>query len=89
MITTQMPKVKVHFSLVLYTFICLFTGFIKDFSIIILILLFHELGHIIFIKVFKGKIKCINLSLIGGLMDIETENKSLIQALLINFGRPY
>lgn len=88
MITTQMPKVKVHLSLVLYSFVCLFSGFIKDFSIIILILLFHELGHIIFIKAFKGKINCINLSLIGVLMDIETKNKSLFPTLLINFGRP-
>lgn len=88
MITTKMPKIKVHFSIILYFIICLYTGFLKDFLLILSILLFHELGHIIWIITFKGKIKKISFSLIGGLMDIEVPSLKLLPNALILCGRP-
>lgn len=88
MITIKMPKIKIHYSLLIYIILCTFTGFFKDFIIIFGILMFHELGHIMMIKLFKGKIKKITLSIIGGLMDIELTNNKIIPNLLISFARP-
>ena len=88
MITTKTPKIKVHFSLIIYFVICLYVGFLKDFLIIFSILLFHELGHIFWIIIFNGKIKKITISLIGGLMDIELPNLKLLPKYLILCGRP-
>lgn len=85
----QMPKIKLHYSLIIYILVCLFSGFLKDFIYIFGILLFHEIGHIIFIKLFNGQIKQLNLSLIGGLMNIEFKNHHLIPNLLVYFGRPH
>lgn len=83
-----MPKIRLHYSLIIYILVCLFSGFLKDFIFIFGILLFHELGHIIFTKLFNGNIKQINFSLIGGLMNIEFNNHHLIPQTLVYFGRP-
>ena len=84
MITTKMPKVRFHYSIIVY----LFAGFLKDFLLIMSILAFHELGHIIWILIFRGRINKLSISLIGGLMNIELPTNKLLTNLFVICGRP-
>lgn len=83
------PKIKIHYTLIVYLVIALFTGFILEASLILIILLLHELGHIIMIYLYKGNIKQITLSLVGGLMDIELHNNKILPNLLVHSARRF
>ena len=61
----KMPKIKFHLSLLLFIIISIFSGFFKELILILLILILHELGHIITILLLKGNIREINLTLVG------------------------
>lgn len=82
------PVIKIHASLFIFLILAAFTGFLTSFLCLFSILIFHECGHLLFIKLFKGKIKQIHLTLIGGIMDIETPHLSFFQNLCILCGRP-
>ena len=63
---------KINYS---FIFLCLFSLYIGYFDILLfflLSLLIHELGHILFIKLFKIKINNFSLSLYGGCLNINT-----------------
>ena len=77
-------KVNIHLSLLLYIILCAFTGFLKDGLLIISVLLFHELSHILMIKLYKGKIIKIDLTLIGGLMDIELKQENMFNKIVVD-----
>lgn len=83
LVIMTISKIKIHYSLILFCLLSLFTGFIKELLLILLILILHEFGHIIMIYLFGGKIKAINLTLVGGLMDINY-NGSLFSNLLVH-----
>lgn len=80
----KIAKIKIHYSLVFLIFLSLFTGsFFKIFGIIFCIII-HECSHFIFLKLFKVNVKYLELSIIGGILDIEEAKLSLIQKLIIN-----
>ncbi|MBE6130795.1 MAG: hypothetical protein E7183_03665 [Erysipelotrichaceae bacterium] len=80
----KIAKIKIHYSLVFLLILSLFTGsFFKIFSIIICICL-HELSHYLFLKLFKVKVHKLELSIIGGILDIEEVDLPLIKKLIIN-----
>ena len=53
---TILKYIKVDYSLLLILFLNLFTGFFKEILLIYLIIIFHEFGHILFIKFFINRI---------------------------------
>ena len=82
-----MKIIKVNF-LTLYFLLLLFLcGYLKIGIIIFLIVLFHELGHIFFIKLFKYKIINVTLYPFGGITKIDKDiNTPLNKELLISCG---
>ena len=80
----KIAKIKIHYSLVFLLILSLFTGsFFKILGIIISILI-HEFSHYVFLKIFKVNVKNLELSIIGGILEINDKNISLIKRLLIN-----
>ena len=82
-----MKIIKVNF-LTLYFLLLLFLcGYLKIGIIIFLIVLFHELGHIFFIKLFKYKIINVTLYPFGGITKVDKDiNTPLNKELLIACG---
>ena len=80
----KIAKIKIHYSLIFLFILSLFTGsFFKIFSIIICIFI-HEFSHYIYLKLFKVKVKHLELSIIGGILETEEVNLSLFKKLIIN-----
>lgn len=81
----KIAKIKIHYSLIFLLILSLFTGsFFKIVGIIISILI-HEFSHYIFLRIFKVDVKNLELSIIGGILEINDKNISLSKRLLINF----
>lgn len=79
-------KIKINNYTYFFIIICLLCGYIKNISIIFFICLFHEFGHIIFIKLFHYEINTIEILPFGGYTNINKKintsiNKDLIIAL--------
>ena len=80
-------KFKVSNYTYLFILVCFLCGFIKNILIIFSICLFHELGHIFFIKLFKYKIVSIELLPFGGYTTIDKHiNSSIKKDIIISFG---
>ncbi len=80
----KIAKIKIHYSLVFLLILSLFTGsFFKILGIIISILI-HEFSHYIFLRLFRVNVKNLELSIIGGILEINNKNISLIKRLIIN-----
>lgn len=77
---------KWHPSLLIMILFGLFTNSLWEIALFFGCILFHEAGHLFFIILFKQKVKCLNLHLLGGQVDCEIKNTTLIQNLLINLG---
>ncbi len=82
-------KLKISYVLILLFGLFAFTGELKTYLGTIFILLLHELGHIFWIKLFKGDIKTISLNLVGGLMDVNLDNLSKIKRIIVYLRRYY
>lgn len=87
---TILKYLKVDYSLLLILFLNLFTGFFKEILLIYLIIILHEFGHILFIKLFKKRIEYIRMTIFGLYVKTESlKNLSKIKKTLINIGRNY
>ncbi len=82
-----MKIIKVNF-LTLYFLLLLFLcGYLKLGIIVFIIVVFHEMGHILFIKLFKYKIINVTLYPFGGITKIDKDiNTPLNKELLIACG---
>ena len=69
-----LTKIEIDYTTYILIFIALLAGYIKKISIIIIILLFHEIGHIICFVLFKFNIEKIKFYPFGGITVI---NKKL------------
>ena len=87
MTTSKLPMIKFNYTLIIYLVISMFTGFILEASLILLILFLHELGHIITIYLFNGKVNKLTISLVGGLMDVSLNNNRFLPNLLVHLAR--
>jgi len=82
-------KIKIHPLFYIVAFITIITGFFKEFSYIMLIILVHELGHILTSIYFKWKIDRIMILPFGGITIFnEKINKPLKEELLIALSGP-
>lgn len=77
-------KIKIHYSLLLVLFLCLFTRLFLEFLIFFFIIMLHELGHITMALIFKQNIKKITLTALGGIVEIRFIRLNLFKQLLIN-----
>jgi stage IV sporulation protein FB len=76
-------KIKIHFSLIIFALILIFTGFYQEFMLFFLIILAHECGHYLTAKMFGQKINYLNFTIVGGILDLELKEISRIQKFLI------
>ncbi|MBP3504727.1 MAG: hypothetical protein J6K18_06320 [Bacilli bacterium] len=81
----KIAKIKIHYSLIFLLILSLFTGSFFKIVGIILSILIHEFSHYIFLRLFKVDVKNLELSIIGGILEINDKNISLSKRLVINF----
>lgn len=87
MTITILPKVKISFSLLLLIIIAGFAGFMTEMLLITFSILFHELGHIFWILLFRGRLKCLELNFFGGNINVEMKEKlNSLSKTFINLG---
>ncbi len=78
------PLIKVHPSTYILILMFLLSGYFLNIILILIIVLFHELGHITITKLLKYKIKEVNIYPSGGLTIIEKPiNSSISHDILI------
>lgn len=82
-----MKKLKINNYTIIFFFFALIAGFIKDALLIFLIVIFHEMGHLFFSKLFGYKIICISLYPFGGIVKYENLiNSNSYKDLIIFWG---
>lgn len=82
-------KIKIHPLFYIVAFITIITGFFKEFSYIMIIILVHELGHILTSVYFKWQIDKIMVLPFGGITIFnEKINRRLLEELLIALSGP-
>lgn len=78
-------KFKIHNSVYFILIMALLAGYIKFAFIVLLIVFFHELGHIIMIKIFDYEISSINFYPFGGVTKVnKLINSSIYKEIVIN-----
>ncbi len=71
----------------LFIIICIISGYIKNIVIIYIICIFHELGHILYIKLFKYKVVSIEILPFGLYTNIDKLlNSSINKDIIISLG---
>ena len=84
---TTKSKIYIDYFTYITLFISLITGMFKSISIIFLIIIIHELGHIFFLKIYGYKINRIELYPFGGITKIEKNiNTPINEEILISVG---
>ena len=85
-----MKLIKIDFSLLIVLLLSLFTGYFKEILCIYLIILLHEIGHILWIIIFKGSVSKIRISFFGSYITSSNLSKlNIIKKTIINIGRHY
>lgn len=77
-------KIKIHYSLIFLLIISLFTGSLFKILFILLSILLHECSHFICLKLFKVDVKYLEVSIIGGILNINSNNLSLLKKLIVD-----
>ena len=82
---TIFGKIKINMILILILLISSYAGFILEMAMILFSIILHEIGHILMIRCFRGKIKKLNVGIFGGCIEVDTKNiNSKFSKLLIN-----
>ena len=76
-------KIKIHCTFWLLSFVFLFSGLHWELVLFLLIILLHESGHIIMCLLYKQKVKKLNITAFGGLLEAEINNLSFGKELSV------
>lgn len=77
-------KIKIHESLIILILFSYLTGFINKILILFIVILLHETGHLLALKIFKREIKELNLLPFGAIINYhDLKNKKLYEELII------
>ena len=80
-------KIKINNYTYFFIILCALCGYLKNITIILSICIFHELGHIIFIKIFNYEINSVEILPFGGYTEINKKiNTSINKDLVIASG---
>ena len=77
-------KIKIHYSLIFLLILSLFTGSLFKILGIIICIFLHEFSHYIFLRLFKVNVNHLELSIIGGILEIEEVSLPTIKKFIIN-----
>ena len=81
-----MKKFKIHYSFLLFVLLGILLGLLKEILIILLTLLIHEIGHLVFIKIFDYNFENIKLFPFGGVIKYKMKNDFLYKDFFITIG---
>jgi stage IV sporulation protein FB len=81
-----MKKFRIHYSFFILILFSFFLGLIKEMLLIIFVLMIHEVGHLLFIILFKNSISNIIIYPFGGVINYELKNDYIYKELLITLG---
>lgn len=77
--------IKINYLTYFFILSAILCGMFKECLILLLVIIIHELGHVIIIKYYKYKINCIELLPFGGITKIEKDiNSSLNKEIMIS-----
>lgn len=80
-------KFKINLATYFFFLISFLCGYFKNILFVFLIVLFHEIGHIFFIKIFRYKIVKVELYPFGGITEVDKPiNSSINKELIISLG---
>ncbi|MFD2046214.1 site-2 protease family protein [Ornithinibacillus salinisoli] len=86
----HLPPIHLHPILLIFIVIAFLTGTFVELMIILLIVLWHELGHYIAAKAFKWRIQSIILWVFGGKMVTDEHgNKSIYEEAVVTIAGPF
>lgn len=77
-------KIKFHYSLLLLFLILIFNGLFVEVFLFFFVIIAHELGHLIALIALKQKPRQLNLTIVGGILDVEVGNIPIFYEILIN-----
>lgn len=70
---------KINYSFIVLILFTLYTGYINNLIIFLICLFLHEISHIIFILIFKVKIKSFNIYAYGCIIDLDDKQFSCLK----------
>lgn len=85
-IITIIKSIKIHYSIYFVLFFSIVIGLYQEFFIVLFSFLFHELGHLLFLYIFKYKINKITIYPFGGVIDFNNKPDFLYRYFLISIG---
>lgn len=77
-------KLKLHYSLIGILFIFIFSGLYIEILLFFTVIILHELGHIVVLKILGQKINSFNITIVGGLLDVDYKNLSIFGEVIIS-----
>lgn len=77
-------KIKLHYSLLGLLFIFAFTGLYIEILLFFSVIILHELGHLTVLLLFKQKVNIFNITIVGGILDVEYKDLNIIQEIIIS-----
>jgi len=84
-----LPKIQIHPILMIFIFISFVTGTFLELSVILFLVLFHELGHYMMARLFKWRIHGVMLWVFGGVMDTDEHgNRPIREEILVTLAGP-
>ena len=81
-----MKKFNIHFSFICLLVFSILLGFYKYMLSVLICFFIHELGHLIFIKIFNYKVLSFTLFPYGGVINYREENDFIYKLLFICLG---
>lgn len=80
-------KIKVHYTFLILLNISILCGLFNDILAVFLIILLHELGHLIFLKYYKRETESLTIFPYGGIIKYQSDkNTFLYEDFLISIG---
>lgn len=76
-------KLSVHYSLASIVLVFFYTGLYIEFLLFFGTIVFHELGHVVACLLFKQKVNRLNITAVGGILDVEIRRITFLKELLI------
>ena len=86
MVFIIMKKFKIHPMFLVVIILSIMMGLGSDLFTVILALIIHECGHLMFLNIFKFKDNDISFYPFGGVIDYELKNDFLYKEILISLG---
>lgn len=77
-------KIKLHYSLLFLILIFIFNGLFIEVLLFFFVIIAHELGHLIALVLLKQKPKQLNLTIVGGILEVEVGNIPILHEFIIN-----